>query len=229
MIVRDIMTRAVRMIGPRDDVRTAARIMTDSGVSALPVVDDAQRVLGIVSEGDLMRRWELGTVKRRSWWLELVASPETLTGEYIKSHSLKVSDVMSRPVISVSETTPIGEVISILEEHRIKRVPVLANGSVVGIVSRADLLRAFAKQDQPSRTDTSDHAIRNTFLQRLKGQPWTPTSGVSISVGKGVATLHGVASSDEQRRALTVMAETIPGVTAVRNETVVLAGIPMAT
>jgi CBS domain-containing protein len=158
-----------------------------------------------------------------------VAAPETLTGEYVKSHSLKVSDVMSRPVISVSETTPINEIVSILEQHRIKRVPVLANGTVVGVVSRADVLRAFAKQDQTSRADTSDHAIRNTFLQRLKGQSWAPASGISISVWRGAVTLNGVASSDDQRRALTVMAETIPGVTQVRNETVLLTGIPMTT
>jgi CBS domain-containing protein len=136
---------------------------------------------------------------------------------------------MSRPVISVSEDSPIAEVVSILEKHRIKRTPVLANGSVVGIVSRADLLRAFAGQVQSTRTDTSDHAIRNTFLQRLKGQSWTPASGISMSTWKGVVTLNGVVSSDEQRRALTVMAETIPGVTKVRNETVILTGIPMTT
>jgi CBS domain-containing protein len=229
MIAKDIMTRSVRMVGPSDDVRAAARIMAEGGVSALPVVDAAQRIVGMVSEGDLMRRAELRTAKRRSWWLELVAAPETLAGEYVKSHSLKVSDVMSRPVISVSETTPIDEIVSILEQHRIKRVPILANGTVVGVVSRADVLRAFAKQDQTSRADSSDHAIRNTFLQRLKGQSWAPASGISISVWRGAVTLNGVASSDDQRRALTVMAETIPGVTQVRNETVLLTGIPMTT
>jgi CBS domain-containing protein len=217
------------MVGPRDDVHTAARIMADAGVSALPVVDDAQRILGIVSEGDLMRRKEMRTAKRRSWWLELLASGETLASEYIKSHSLKVSDVMSRPVISISETTPIAEAVSILEAHRIKRLPVLANGSVVGIVSRADLLRAFAKQDQTSLADSSDKAIRNTFLQRLEHQPWTPSSGLSVYASRGIITLHGVVASDEQRRALTVMAETIPGVMQVRNETVILAGFPMTT
>lgn len=229
MIAKDIMTRAVRVIGPGDDVRTAARIMADSEVSALPVVDESQRVLGIVSEGDLMRRKELRTARRRSWWLELVASPETLADEYTKSHSLRVHDVMSRPAICVSETTPLRDVVATLEQHGIKRVPVLRDGQIVGIVSRADVLRAFAEQDQTSRADTSDHAIRHTFLQRLREQVWAPTSGVGVSVQNGVVTLNGVAESEEQRRALGVMAETIPGVSEVRNETVVLKGIPMAT
>jgi CBS domain-containing protein len=229
MIAKDIMTRSVRMIGPGDDVRAAARIMTESGVSALPVVDDAQRVVGIVSEGDLLRRGELRTTKRHSWWLEFLASPETLATEYIKAHAVRIRDVMTRPVISVTEQTPIPEIVSILEEHRIKRVPVLMGGSVVGIVSRGDLVKALARQEQPSRADTEDRAIRNTLLQRLKGQAWAPASGISLSVLKGVVTLHGLLSSDEQRRALTVMAETIPGVTEVKNETVVLPFIPMAS
>jgi CBS domain-containing protein len=230
MIAKDIMTRAVRVIGPGDDVRTAARIMADSEVSALPVVDDAQRVLGMVSEGDLMRRKELRTTRRRSWWLDLLTSPETLADEYTKSHSLKIHDVMTRPAICVAETTPVGDIVSTLEQHRIKRVPVLKSGHIVGIVSRADVLRAFAAQDQTSQADTSDHAIRQTFLQRFKSQVWAPSStGISVSVQNGVVTLNGVAPSDEQQRALGVMAQTIPGVAEVRNETVVLKGIAMAT
>lgn len=229
MIAKDIMTSAVRMIGPSDDARAAARIMAESGVSALPVVDNQQRVVGIVSEGDLLRRSELRTTKRRSWGLDLLATPETLATEYIKAHALKVQDIMTRSVISVTEQTPIQEIISILEEHRIKRVPVLGGGTVVGIVSRGDLIKALAGQGQSSRADSEDRAIRNTFLQRLKSQAWAPVSGITLSVWKGVVTLHGVLSSDEQRRALTVMAETIPGVKEVRNETVVLPFIPTAT
>lgn len=228
MIAKEVMTKAVRAVGPRDDVHTAARIMADNGVSALPVVDDAQRVLGMVSEGDLLRRKELRTTKRRSWWLEFFASPQTLASEYTKSHSFKVSDVMSRPVISVTEQTPISEIVSILEQHHLKRVPVLRGAAIVGIVSRADLIRALGQGDKPSKAQTDDRAVRNTFLQRLKEQSWAPSSGISYSVSNGVITLHGIVDSEEQRRALTVMAETIPGVKEVKNETVILAAIPMA-
>jgi len=227
MFAKDIMTRSVRMIGPSEDVRAAARIMAEGGVSALPVVDDGQRVLGIVSEGDLLRRSELRTTKRRSWWLEFFTSQETLAHAYTKSHSLKVRDVMATPVISVAEQTPLAEIVSILEEHRIKRVPVLKGGTIVGIVSRADLIKAFAREDQPSGTDTDDRAIRNTFLQRLKAQAWAPSAGITFSVLNGAVAIGGILSSDEQRRALTVMAETIPGVKDVKNETEILPVIPM--
>jgi CBS domain-containing protein len=229
MIAKDIMTRSVRTVAPGDDVHTAARIMADNGVSALLVVDDAQRLLGIVSEGDLVRRKELRTTKRRSWWLELFASPQTLAAEYVKSHSVKVRDVMTRPVISVTEDTPVSGIVSILEQHGIKRVPVLKGGTIAGIVSRADLVKAFARLDRPSKSETDDRAIRNTFVQRLMGQAWAPSSGISCAVWNGVITLHGVLASEEQRRAITVMAETIPGVKEVKNETVILPAIPMAT
>lgn len=221
MIAKDIMTRAVRMIGPNDDVQAAARVMAESGVSALPVVDDAQRVLGIVSEGDLLRRSEIRTTKRHGWWREFLTAPETLAAEYIKSRSRKVRDVMSRPVISVTEETPFAEIASILEEHNIKRVPVLLGGTIVGIVSRADVVRAFAQLDRTSRAQTDDHSIRHTFRQRLESQPWASAVGVTFAVSNGSVTMHGIASSEEQRRAITVMAETIPGVREVRNEIVV--------
>ncbi len=227
MLAKDIMTSSVRMIGPSEDVRAAARIMAEGGVSALPVVDDGQRVLCIVSEGDLLRRSELRTTKRRSWWLEFFTSQETLANAYTKSHSLKVRDVMATPVISVAEQTPLAEIVSILEEHRIKRVPVLKGGTIVGIVSRADVIKAFARADQPSRTDTDDRAIRNTFLQRLKTQAWAPSAGITFSVLNGAVSVGGILSSDEQRRALTVMAETIPGVKVVKNEAEILPVIPI--
>ncbi len=226
MIASDIMNRSVRIIGPLDDVRAAARIMAESGVSALPVVDQADRVVGIVSEGDLLRRVEMRTTKRRSWWLELFASPEALTREYIKSHSVKVSDVMSSPVISVAETTSVADVASILEKHGIKRVTVLKNGTLVGIISRADVLRAFSQLVPSSRSDTSDHAIRNTFLQRFNAQSWTPSIGITVSVCRGRVVLEGPVASQEQRQALTVMAETIPGVAEVDNQTVIFTAIP---
>lgn len=227
MIAGDIMTREVRVISPDAEVQAAARIMAESGISALPVVDEQRRLLGIVSEGDLLHRRELRTERRRSWWLEFLATPETLAAEYIKSHSVKVSDVMSRPVISVAETAPLGEIAAVLEKHRIKRVPVLSSGAVVGIVSRADLVAALARRDRPSPAQASNAAIRSTFMQRYQAQPWVPAAGgIGFSVTQGVVALSGMVGSEEQRRALAVMAETIPGVIRVENGIHVLPFVP---
>ena len=228
MIAKDIMTKNVRMIAPDADVRAAARIMAESGVSALPVVDADQTLIGIVSEGDLVRRAELKTTRRRSWWLELFTTPETLAEEYIKAHAPKVRDVMHRPVISVTEDTPVPAIATLLERHGIKRVPVLRAKAVVGIVSRADLVKALARQTKETPSEATDGAIRNTFMQRFKAQPWTPAGGgVAFSVRAGVVSLSGVVATNEQSQALKVMAETIPGVVKVENELRVLPYIPV--
>ena len=228
MIARDIMTKDVHMIAPDADVRAAARIMTEAGVSALPVVGPDQALIGIVSEGDLVRRAELRTARRRSWWLELFTTPEAMAGDYIKEHATKVRDVMTTPVISLSERTPLAEVAALLQRHGIKRAPVLSGRAVVGIVSRADLVKALAKQAAEPAADTSDGAIRNTFLQRYAAQPWAPAGGgVGFSVSGGVVALSGLVNSKEQKDALAVMAETIPGVRNVENEIRVLPYLPV--
>lgn len=228
MIARDIMTTAVHMIAPDADVRAAARLMVEAGVSALPVVDGNEALLGIVSEGDLVRRAELRTARRRSWWLELFTTPETMAKDYVKQHALKVRDVMSSPAISIAEGTPLAEIAALLERHGIKRVPVLKGRAVVGIVSRADLVKALARQAVEPAADTADSAIRNTFLQRYRAQPWAPAGGgIGFSVSAGVVVLSGLVNSKEQRAALGVMAETIPGVVKVENEIRVLPYMPV--
>jgi CBS domain-containing protein len=228
MIAKDIMTKDVRMIAPDADIRAAARIMVEAGVSALPVVDERQGLIGIVSEGDLLRRAELRTTRRRSWWLELFSAPERLAQEYLKTHAQKVGEVMSKAVISVTEATSLAEIASVLERHGIKRVPVVSGRSVIGIVSRADLVKALARRAEEAPAETSDGAIRNTFLQRYRAQPWAPPGGgVSFTVSAGVVALSGLVNSAEQRAALAVMAETIPGVVKVENEIRVLPNLPM--
>lgn len=227
MIAKDVMTKDVHMIAPDADVRAAAQIMAEAGVSALPVVDERQCLVGIVSEGDLVRRAELRTTRRRSWWLELLSRPETLAAEYVKSHATKVRAVMRGPVISVAETTPLAEIADVLERHGIKRVPVVTGRAVVGIVSRADLVKALARQADATRAASSDGAIRNTFLQRYAAQPWTPAGGgIGFTVKDGVVSLSGLVGSQEQSEALAVMAETIPGVVKVENEIRVLPFLP---
>jgi CBS-domain-containing membrane protein len=175
-----------------------------------------------------LRRAELHTTRRRSWWLELFSAPERLAQEYVKTHAQKVGEVMSKPVISVTEATSLGEIASILERHGIKRVPVVSGRAVIGIVSRADLVKALARRAEEAPAETSDGAIRNTFLQRYRAQPWAPPGGgVSFTVSTGVVALSGLVNSAEQRAALAVMAETIPGVVKVENEIRVLPNLPM--
>jgi CBS domain-containing protein len=146
MQARDVMTTGVATISTDSTVREAARAMLERRVSALPVLDEADRMVGIVSEGDLVRRVELGTETQGSWWLLPLA--DGAARDYRKTHGVAVREVMSQPVIGVRPATPLAEVAALMQKHRIKRVPVLENGRLVGIVSRADLVRALAREDR---------------------------------------------------------------------------------
>ncbi len=143
MQAKDIMTTRVATIGPDATVRDAARLMVERGVSGLPVIDE-DRVIGILSEGDLVRRTELGTETSGAWWL--VALADGAARDYRKTHAIAVRDVMSRPVFGVRASAPVREIAKLMEERRIKRVPVLEGGRLLGIVTRADLVRALASR-----------------------------------------------------------------------------------
>ena len=140
----DVMTSEVISVDENATVTAVARLLAERGISAVPVVDKANQVIGMVSEGDLLHRAETGTERRRAWWLDMMASTNRLAGDYIKSHSGRVKDVMTRNVLSVTETTPVADIALLLETNRIKRVPVVRDGKLVGIVSRANLVRALA-------------------------------------------------------------------------------------
>jgi len=185
----------------------------------VPVVDSECRILGIVSEGDLMRRPESGTERRPGWWLELCAGPEELAAEYVKTHGLRAADVMTRKVVTVTGDATLDEIAQLLEERRIKRVPVVDGGRLVGIVSRADLLRGLASRhaqtEAPSPAD--DRAIREKFLQVLAEQRWAQPSNVNVIVTNGTLHLWGTVESEQERRALRIAAETILGVRSVED------------
>jgi CBS-domain-containing membrane protein len=185
-------------------------------ISALPVVDAKRRVLGMVSEGDLLRRQETGTERRRSWWLELMTDPATSAREYTKSHGQRARDVMTRTVVSVTPETDLAEVADVLERWSIKRVPVVKNQRLVGIVSRRDLLPAIAKQRRRS-AKSSDAAIGEALQRKIKEKPWARSKLVNISVNKGVVELTGLVSTEDERKGLRVMAESIDGVRAVKD------------
>lgn len=218
MKAKDVMTTKVVTVGPDMPVNAIAALFLERHISAVPVIDDDRRILGIVSEGDLMRR---GTAEqpRSSWWLAAFGNAEELASEFTKTHGQRAKDVMTREVVTVTEETPLAKIARLLEEGRIKRVPVVRDSRIVGIVSRADLLRALAVQDIKPMVPVSqdDRVIRDQLLAVLKREPWADTHLLNILVSDGVVHLWGLVGSDAEQKALRVAAETIPGVRGVED------------
>ena len=212
MIASDVMTRNVISVPPDATVADAVALMLDRSISGLLVVDHSGTLAGIVTEGDLLRRDELGTERRRSWWLRLIASPGRQAADFTRTHGRKVSDVMTQDVISVTVKSPLEEIVALMEEHRIKRVPVLDGNKVVGVVSRADLLRALAVAAREHAVAAGDDpTIRNRILETLAREPWAPRTTLNVTVVNGVVDLWGTISNDQERRAICVIAENTPG------------------
>jgi CBS domain-containing protein len=228
MRVLDVMTTGVITVDPDTSVQAVAKPLSERGISGVPVVDAADRLVGIVSEGDLLHRVETATERRtgrrRSWWLDTIASNQELARNYVKSHGRTAKDVMTREVISVTETTDLAEVAMLLETKRIKRVPVLRDGRLVGIVSRANLVRALAvtKSDPAVDAATDDRTIRAKLLAELMGQEWFKTQdwfkiwAADVIVRDRVVHFWLAANqTEEERRALRVAAENVAGVRRV--------------
>ena len=217
MKVRDIMSTKVVTASPSTTIRDIAGLMVEKHVSGLPVLSDSGTLVGMVSEGDLLRRPELGTQKHRRRWVSFFSGVDEQAREFTKTHALHTGDVMTKEVIHVSEQTPLGDLVGLMEKHNIKRLPVLSDGKLVGIVSRADLLRALAaRQANPLPPPAeSDATIRAAMNEVLKNEEWAMSAMVNVIVSEGAVHLWGVIDSDDQRQALRVAAENIPGVTAV--------------
>jgi CBS domain-containing protein len=217
MQAKDLMTTSVITVAPDTQVREAAQIMLRHRISAVPVVDSAGKLVGIVSEGDLLHRAEAGTERRRSWWLDLIASPESRAHDYVKSHAVHVRDVMSTNMITVSPETPTSEIAEILETRRIKRVPVTSAGRVVGIVSRADLLHGVATSKVVDGTVPGDRAMREAVVTRLHNEAGVRDWLMNVTVADGVVHLWGIVSTEIERKAARVAAETVHGVKGVED------------
>jgi CBS domain-containing protein len=218
MKAADVMVSAVISVRPTARVEEVARILLANHISAVPVIDEEGELLGIVSEGDLMRRPEAGTERRRSWWLEHLTGKQILASEYVKSHSHKISDVMTRSVITATPDTPLGDIATLLERNRIKRVPIVQNGKVVGIVSRANLLQALAILPTKGATTahTDDSEIRDQVLSRLNAELWRP-SLLNVTVHDGNVDLWGFVTSNDEKKAARIAVEAIVGVKSIND------------
>ncbi len=225
MKAKHVMVAPVKTGRADMTVRDVANILTENHISALPIVDGAGAIIGVVSEGDLVRRAEIGTQKRRSWWLSLFTSKDLLAEEYARSHARLVKDLMTRDVVSVDPETPLAKIAELFERHRIKRVPVCENGKLVGIVTRANLVQAIATAPQKFHEDLKDEQIREKAMKRLAGEEWANANLINITVGQGTVHVWGLVNSEAERKAIVVAIENIAGVKAV-NDNLVLEPMP---
>jgi CBS domain-containing protein len=221
MLARDVMSRTVVSVEPDATVLQAARLMLQHQISGLPVIDAKGRLVGILSEGDFLRRRETATERRRSRWLEFLMGPGKIASEYTHSHGSKVSEVMTEDVRTVNEDTDLEDVVELMERHRIKRVPVLRNGKVVGIVTRSNLMHAMVSMARTApEAATSDDAIREQLQAEFQKQQWAPVGMTHVLVRDGVVEFWGSVFDERQREAMKVAAENVPGVKAVKDHLV---------
>ncbi|QFU00801.1 Hypoxic response protein 1 [Halomonas sp. THAF5a] len=215
MQAADVMTTNVITVTPECEVGEIASLLLEHGISAVPVVDADDRVLGIVSEGDLMARVEPEENAHRSWWLRIFSGGGDAV-DYVKTHGRKAGQIMTPDPLTVGEDESLHHIASLLEKRRIKRVPVVRDGKLVGIVSRSNLLRGFSVARQPSAGD-DDRAIRDAILKEVDENTGVLVDRLNVIVADGKVQLWGLVESKEQRWAVQVAAENIDGVKEIEN------------
>lgn len=220
MQVKDIMTRNVISVGPNESIMKAAQLMLQNRISGLPVIDRDGELMGIVTEGDFLRRGELGTQRRRPKWLEFIVGPGRLAEEYVHTSGRKVDEIMTTDPVTVSEDDSLEKVVELMERRRVKRLPVTRGGRVVGIISRSNLMHALASfaRDTGEAARPNDSQVRDNILAVLDQQSWAPR--VNVVVKNGVAELWGVITDDRERKAVIVAVENVPGVEHVHDHLV---------
>jgi CBS domain-containing protein len=214
MKAQDVMTRDVITVVPATPVTEAARLMVDRRISGLPVVTTEGRLLGIVSEADLVAR-QKERPRPMTRWRALFADQDALARDYRKSAGTTVGEIMSAPVVSVPTTCPIAMVAAILDRERIRRVVVLDGGSLVGIVTRGDLVRLLARAPAVSPQPRSDTQLVDEMRKRLHAESWAGVQGFAVHADHGVLVLWGEAASEAQKSAIETMARSIPGTAGV--------------
>jgi len=217
MRAHQIMTRSVVTVSPETTIVDAANLMLQRHVSGLPVVDTSGKLVGIVSEGDFIRRSEIGTGRKRGRWLRFILGPGKSASDFVQEHGRKVFEVMTRSPLTIAEDTSLAEIVDLMEKNNVKRLPVVRGDKVVGIVSRANLLQAVASlaRDVPDPTADDDH-IRSRVIDALEKNEWCPF-GLSVVVRKGIVHLSGVITEEHARQAAVVAAENIEGVKKVHD------------
>jgi len=233
MRAMDVMTTNVITVEPDTSVQQLATLLSERGISGVPVVDKDNRLVGVVTEGDLLHRAETGTERRiqrrRSRWLDTIGADQEAARDYVKAHGRVVREIMTREVISVSDTTELADIATLLETKRIKRVPVLRDGKLAGIVSRANLVRALAmtKSEAAVAADSDDHTIRQQLITELTGQEWVHMWAADIIVRDRVVHLwFSDDRSEAERQAVRIAAENIPGVRQVEEHIVPTPALP---
>lgn len=218
LTARDLMTPDVVTVPPETPVLAMARLLADRGISAVPVVDGQGKLLGIVTEGDLIRRLAGEEDRPQSWLASLFADPAQQAERFARTHGSTAQDVMTQSVVAVPPDTPASRIAHLMEEHSIRRVLVTEEGRLRGLVSRADLLRALVA---PPHEDAScpDERIRRAVLAGMRKEPWADTFYTMVEVRDGVVEFHGFSRSEAVKRALRVLAENVPGVKRVEDKT----------
>lgn len=220
MKVSDVMNRRVQTVLETDDVRVAMHAMLDGGFSGVPVIDRAGSLVGILTEGDFIRRAETGTARTRSFWQEFLLGTDRLAHEYADTHGRIVREIMTREVCAVDASALLQMAVALMEQHNFRRLPVVENGHLVGVLSRSDLVRACLHIMEHERygSTVGDALIRARIIQLVASQPWGPKETVRIDVAHGQVDLEGVITSEAVRDALRILAENVPGVTSVRDD-----------
>lgn len=217
MRAHQIMTRPVITITPETTIVEAANTMLRQHVSGLPVVDAAGKLVGIISEGDFTRRGEIGTQRKRGRFLTFILGPGQAATDFVHEHGRKISEIMTRDPLTITEETPLEEIVERMEKNNVKRLPVMHGDRIVGIVSRANLLQAVASlaRQIPDPTADDDH-IRNRIIDALAKNDWCP-HGLSVIVRDGIVHLSGVITDERSRQAAVVAAENVTGVNKIHD------------
>ncbi|MDE1934766.1 CBS domain-containing protein [Bradyrhizobium sp.] len=217
MRAHQIMTKDIISVTPSTSIEDAARIMLQTHISGLPVLDDGGKLVGIVSESDFLRRSEIGTGRKRPAWLQFLIGPGRAAADFVHERGRKVEDVMTENPVTVDQETPLEDLVRLMEKKGIKRLPVMSGNQLTGIVTRSNLLQAVASiaHEIPDPTADDDH-IRDRILRTVNATDWRPI-GFEVAVRKGVVHLHGIITTDKARQATIVAAQNTSGVKEVHD------------
>lgn len=216
MSAADIMTRQLITVTSQTTIKDAARLLLQYGISGLPVLNSNGELVGILSEGDLLRRTEIGTERHHSRWRELLGNRQHQADDYARAHTQRVAEAMTLGAVSTTPVASLTEIVSLMEANHIKRLPVIDDGKLVGIITRADLLRALVRE-LPTAFDENvdDELIRRSVRTQIDQQSWTPRACIRVGVHEGIVALAGTIRHEAERRALRVLVENVPGVRGV--------------